>query len=162
MNMFDILRAVLVRLVLLVHSLLVIWLTTSITKRRVLWLLAAADVGIILEGFVTIFYKKAKEWKWFCPCFFFYMLGTVPSIWLLEIHRMDEYVRNKHSYNLSITQSENTTSNGNKQVLEAIQGFYNNQTFISSGLSGRCRNISGIVLYNKLLVCNYFTTSTIL
>ncbi|KAL3876267.1 hypothetical protein ACJMK2_034134 [Sinanodonta woodiana] len=123
MNLFDVLRAVLVRLVLLVHSLLVIWLTTSITKRRVYWLLAAADIGIILEGFVTIFYKKAKEWKWFCPCFFFYMLGTVPSIWLLEIHRMDEYVRNKNHYNPNTSEPENTTSYGNKQVLEAIQGI---------------------------------------
>ena len=61
---FDVIMAIVVRLVLLVHSLLVIWLATSMTRNQEYWLLAVADLGLIIEGLITIIANKAQEWKW--------------------------------------------------------------------------------------------------
>ncbi|XP_052787667.1 transmembrane protein 26-like [Mya arenaria] len=110
---FDVLKAVAVRLVLLVHSLLVIWLAASITHRKQLWLLAIVDLGMLVEAVFTVGKNKAQEWKWFCPCFLFYLMGTVPGIWILELNRMYDY-------------QDRLQSNGTSQLrqkLEDIQGL---------------------------------------
>ena len=64
MCLITFIKAVMVRLVLLVHSLLVIWLATSLTQQKEYWVLALAQVGMVVEGVVTICANKAQEWKW--------------------------------------------------------------------------------------------------
>ena len=71
---FDVILAIVVRLILLIHSLLVIWLATSITRTKDYWLLAVADLGLIIEGLVTIIVNKAQEWKWYDYKSFFSLL----------------------------------------------------------------------------------------
>lgn len=112
---FDVILAIVVRLILLIHSLLVIWLATSITRTKEYWLLAVADLGLIIEGLVTIIVNKAQEWKWFCPCFFFYLCSTIPGIWILELNRMDAYQEKQGSLNSSVIKQA--------QGLDDIQGI---------------------------------------
>ncbi|KAL4240228.1 hypothetical protein ACF0H5_001022 [Mactra antiquata] len=85
----DVIKALLVRIVLLIHSLLVVWLATSITKNHLYWLLTVANIALVIETFMTVVRNKAQEWKWFCPCFFFYMCSTIPGIWILELKKME-------------------------------------------------------------------------
>ncbi|XP_062614238.1 transmembrane protein 26-like [Saccostrea cucullata] len=99
MLFINIVKAFLVRVVLLVHSILAVWRAVSISNNTWLWLLAVADVAFIIEALITIIKRKGMEYKWFCPCFFFYLGGTLPSIWLLELDRRERYVAVKQGVN---------------------------------------------------------------
>lgn len=63
MLVVDVVKALLVRIVLLVHSLLVIWLASSM-KHEMYWLLTLGNLGMVVEAVVTVWKNKAQEWKW--------------------------------------------------------------------------------------------------
>lgn len=60
----NVIKASLVRVVLLVHSVLAIWRAVSIASNMWLLLLAVADVAFITEALVTIIKRKGMEYKW--------------------------------------------------------------------------------------------------
>ncbi|XP_041362779.1 transmembrane protein 26-like [Gigantopelta aegis] len=91
MSTFNVLKAVSVRLCLLLHSLLTTWRVTVNWSNDQFWLLVVANVPFIVEGLYTVIRRKGIEWKWMCPCFFFYLLSTIPGIWLLEINSLNAY-----------------------------------------------------------------------
>lgn len=62
--LIDAVKAIVVRLVLVIHSLLAVWRVVSIVEDDKYWWLAIVDVGIILEGFVSIIARKGEEYKW--------------------------------------------------------------------------------------------------
>lgn len=64
MLLIDVIKAVAVRLVLLVHSLLVIWLAASMKGNPMYWLLTIGNLGMIAEAVITVVKNKGKEWKW--------------------------------------------------------------------------------------------------
>ncbi|KAH3871777.1 transmembrane protein 26-like [Dreissena polymorpha] len=115
MFLFDVANALVVRLVLLVHALLVIWLAESVTHNSTYWLLAIAIVGMVIEAAVTIGKNRAQEWKWFCPCFLSYLCSTIPGIWVLELNRMEALSDNKDSNNATSIRA---------QALDDIQGIH--------------------------------------
>ncbi|KAK3090190.1 hypothetical protein FSP39_009906 [Pinctada imbricata] len=99
----DILKASVVRIFLLIHSFLAVWRAYSLNEDSQMWWLAIADVALFFEGLFTITCRKGLEYKWFCPCFFFYLCGTIPSIWLLELDRRDRYVEVDNTLNSTLT-----------------------------------------------------------
>ncbi|XP_045211425.2 transmembrane protein 26-like [Mercenaria mercenaria] len=127
MLVFDLIKAVCVRVVLLIHSLLVIWLASSITHQRLNWILAVANIGLLAESFVTLIKNKGQEWKWFCPCFFFYLCSTIPGIWILELDRMQGYQDKQDAVNQINTDTSkhnatNTTDARKSHPFDDIQG----------------------------------------
>lgn len=64
MLLVNIIKAILVRMVLLVHSVLAVWRAVSIESNQWMWLLAVADVAFITEALVTIIKRKGMEYKW--------------------------------------------------------------------------------------------------
>ncbi|XP_025110734.1 transmembrane protein 26-like [Pomacea canaliculata] len=85
------LKALLVRLVLCLHFLLVVWRVT-VAWGKTLWFLTCAIAPFLIETIFTIVKRKGTEWKWFSLCFFFYSGATLPGIWLLEIKRTKTYL----------------------------------------------------------------------
>lgn len=61
---FNIVKAIMVRLVLLVHSLLAIWRVVNIANDMHFWYLAIADGVFLIEGLITIIARKGMEYKW--------------------------------------------------------------------------------------------------
>ncbi|XP_049834592.1 transmembrane protein 26 isoform X2 [Schistocerca gregaria] len=82
------LKAVATRAVFGGHGLLAIWQVTVFKRDPRFWYLCAPIIMLAFEGVFTLTIKESQEWKWFCPSVFLYLAGTVPSIWLLELHRM--------------------------------------------------------------------------
>ncbi|KAL5017989.1 hypothetical protein ScPMuIL_003711 [Solemya velum] len=80
--------ACLVRVCLFCHSLLAIWRVTVITNNAHFFLLALPEIGAITEAVFTIGKRRGQEYKWFCPCFLFFLLSTVPAIWILELGKI--------------------------------------------------------------------------
>ncbi|OWF56274.1 transmembrane protein 26-like [Mizuhopecten yessoensis] len=105
---FDILKAILVRLVLVIHSLLAVWRVVSINDDNFFWWFAIVDVVLVLEGVVAVIVRKGMEYKWFCPCFLLYLGGTVPAIWLLELDRRERFINTLHP--VAVTNATNLTA----------------------------------------------------
>lgn len=65
----------------------------------------------------------------FCPCFLFYLCGTIPALWLLEMDRIKKYD--------ALNSNENITSE--VQELTNIEGVCSNldilKTFLDSDLN---------------------------
>lgn len=62
--LFDIIKAIAVRLVLLIHSLLAIWRVVSIANDNFYWWFAIVDVALVLEGLIAVVIRKGMDYKW--------------------------------------------------------------------------------------------------
>ncbi|KAK4879515.1 hypothetical protein RN001_007661 [Aquatica leii] len=100
----DSIKAVITRLVFSAHSLLAIWQVTIFKKNVFYWYLCSPILLLFFEGIFTLTIKENQEWKWFCPSVFLYLASIVPSIWLLELDKVDRRIR-------SLEETLNLTSN---------------------------------------------------
>ncbi|XP_041378152.1 transmembrane protein 26-like [Gigantopelta aegis] len=108
MLMFTIFRAVMVRLLFAVHGLLSIWRLYMVVQETWCLYLLVALGGILLEAIITIYKKRGKEWKWFCPSVFFYLASVVPAIWFLELHEMESRIALKENINATLWRENET------------------------------------------------------
>ena len=61
---YHIIMALLVRLVLLVHALLAVWVSVTMTNNSSLWALSVLVVFIVMDAAYSAVRKKGKEGKW--------------------------------------------------------------------------------------------------
>lgn len=96
-RVFSCFKAVLTRLLFMVHSTVAIWRVTVVKDEPTYWLLTVAMVLMIVELLVIIIKRKGAEWKWYCPSFLLYLLCVVPAIWVLELTNVDNIKNNRTS-----------------------------------------------------------------
>ncbi|VDL68061.1 unnamed protein product [Nippostrongylus brasiliensis] len=77
-------RAILARLLFIIHSLTTIWHTVGIEGSDGVWGFALLSLLIVFEGSYTIIMRAGDERKWFCTSLLLYIVATAPPIWLLE------------------------------------------------------------------------------
>lgn len=106
----DVIQALLVRVLLFIHSCLCVWRAADVQKDDVYWSLAISNIFLGIEAFYTCFFRKGQDPKWICPCFLLYLLGTVPSIWILQLDVLER------KFNV------NVTSNSSAEELSTIYG----------------------------------------
>ncbi|ESO91341.1 hypothetical protein LOTGIDRAFT_73775, partial [Lottia gigantea] len=82
--------AITVRLLFSCHGLLTIWRVCLVRKNNNYWYLGCILLLLVIELLITLFKKGGKEWKWFCPSVFIYLMTIVPAIWLLELYEMEK------------------------------------------------------------------------
>lgn len=58
------LQSVLVRTVLVVHSLLTTWRAADIMKNDIYWCIGLVNILLIIEGLYTLRFRKGQEGKW--------------------------------------------------------------------------------------------------
>ncbi|XP_035186339.1 transmembrane protein 26 isoform X2 [Oxyura jamaicensis] len=86
MELMVLLNALVTRLLFVLHSLIGVWRVTEVKKEPKYWLLALLNLLLCLETGLTLKFKQGRGYKWFSPAIFLYLICTVPSLWLLEIH----------------------------------------------------------------------------
>ncbi|KAJ7410900.1 Transmembrane protein 26 [Pitangus sulphuratus] len=86
MELMVLLNALVTRLLFVLHSLIGVWRVTAVKKEPKYWLLALLNLLLCLETGLTLKFKQGRGYKWFSPAIFLYLICTVPSLWLLEIH----------------------------------------------------------------------------
>ncbi|XP_059177766.1 transmembrane protein 26-like [Physella acuta] len=94
---FDILKAIIVRFILLIHALVAIWRVTVSYEDPMYWLLAVILVLFVAESFYTVIRRKGREYQRFMPCFLFYLGCVLPCIWLLELDKSRKYMQGNES-----------------------------------------------------------------
>ncbi|RUS89818.1 hypothetical protein EGW08_002430, partial [Elysia chlorotica] len=86
-NCFNIIKALVVRFALALHTILTVWRVTENLYDQHYWLLLCLMIPFVAEGIYSVFRRKGKEYLWFSPCFFLYLCATLPPIWLLELDK---------------------------------------------------------------------------
>uniref|UniRef100_A0A8V5GFS2 Uncharacterized protein n=1 Tax=Melopsittacus undulatus TaxID=13146 RepID=A0A8V5GFS2_MELUD len=95
MELMVLLNALVTRLLFILHSVIGVWRVTAVKKEPKYWLLALLNLLLCLETGLTLKFKQGRGYKWFSPAIFLYLICTVPSLWLLEIHHGTQYCSNE-------------------------------------------------------------------
>uniref|UniRef100_A0A1I8HMP1 DUF4220 domain-containing protein n=1 Tax=Macrostomum lignano TaxID=282301 RepID=A0A1I8HMP1_9PLAT len=98
MGWFTTVRALLVRALFATHGIVTIAYLHRQTRKPQYWYLAASVAGLLLESIVTFGANRGREWKWFCPSAFFYLLITVPATWFLELELVEWRIECNNTY----------------------------------------------------------------
>ncbi|XP_035697998.1 transmembrane protein 26-like isoform X1 [Branchiostoma floridae] len=107
LHCINIIKALITRLLFAVHGLIAIWRVTDVYKASIYWIGLSGLAGLFIETCYTVGKRKGKEYKWWCPSFFFYLSVMVPAIWFLELQRLDERIQLEVDIQLKLM---NTTS----------------------------------------------------
>ncbi|ESO13232.1 hypothetical protein HELRODRAFT_62232 [Helobdella robusta] len=131
MGCFTVSRAITVRVLFTAHGVFSIWRLFVITNDPQNWYLLLALFGLAFETAFTLYVKRGEDWKWFCPSVFFYLACLVPTIWFLELHELNERIR-EHILNTTSSggdETSRTTSSWNEMTTGIIgtSGFNSHQ-----------------------------------
>ena len=88
-SFIDTIKAIITRLIFSLHGAIAIYRVVTIKNDPWFWYLSTTIVILIFEGVFTLAIKKTQEWKWFCPSIFLYLASVCPSIWLIELDKLD-------------------------------------------------------------------------
>ena len=64
LSVVFVVKAILVRLLLIAHSVVTIWRTTDVLGDKWYWLLAIANILLVVDGLYSVFKLKGQERKW--------------------------------------------------------------------------------------------------
>eukprot|EP00093_Oithona_nana_P006305 06305.XXX_58063_56884_1 [CDS] Oithona nana genome sequencing. len=110
MGFIDTIKAIITRLIFSAHGLVAIYRVVTIKNDPWFWYLSVTIIILIFEGIFTLAIKKTQEWKWFCPSIFLYLASVCPSIWLIELDKLDTRLAKKESMEIEhVTDPTETT-----------------------------------------------------
>eukprot|EP00095_Tigriopus_kingsejongensis_P008487 maker-scaffold18_size714446-snap-gene-5.17 protein:Tk08487 transcript:maker-scaffold18_size714446-snap-gene-5.17-mRNA-1 annotation:"hypothetical protein DAPPUDRAFT_55716" len=109
-NFIDTIKAILTRLIFAAHGLVAIYKAYSLKDDPWYWYLAITILLLCFEGVFTLTIKETQEWKWFCPSVFLYLASVCPSIWLIELDKLDTRLAKKNAAALGLSDLIDTTT----------------------------------------------------
>ncbi|KAH9514424.1 hypothetical protein Btru_025213 [Bulinus truncatus] len=92
LELFDILKAIIVRCILVIHAIVAVWRVTESYHNDMYWLLACILVLLFAESCYTVIKRRGREYQRFMPAFFCYLCTILTCIWLLELDKSDKYI----------------------------------------------------------------------
>lgn len=102
----DLIKAIITRLIFSAHGLIAIYRVVTIKNDPWFWYLSITILILIFEGVFTLAIKKTQEWKFFCPSIFLYLASVCPSIWLIELDKLDTRLAKKESFESHSSETE--------------------------------------------------------
>uniref|UniRef100_H2TRB6 Transmembrane protein 26 n=1 Tax=Takifugu rubripes TaxID=31033 RepID=H2TRB6_TAKRU len=87
---FVLIRAIIVRALFILVALTGVWRVTWVKKDLTYWFLTFLLLPLVLEMIITLRNRKGKDYKWFSPAIFLFMVSIIPSIWVLELHQQNK------------------------------------------------------------------------
>lgn len=90
MELFQLLKFLISRLLLFIHGVLSVYLLYDNTKDQRYWSLLLPMMFLLLEIVYTYFVRKGMEFRYFWPSGFFYILTLLPIIWIVELELLSE------------------------------------------------------------------------
>ncbi len=106
----DTVKAIITRLIFSAHGVIAIYRVVTIKDDLWYWYLAITLLLLCFEGIFTLTIKETQEWKWFCPSVFLYLASVCPSIWLIELDRLDTRLVKKNLLYAQQEAAESTTT----------------------------------------------------
>ncbi|XP_026165270.1 transmembrane protein 26 [Mastacembelus armatus] len=94
MSLLKFTCAVVTRALFIIVSLVGVWRVTWVKKDHNYWFLTFLFLPLVVEMIITLKRRKGKDYKWFSPPIFLFLISIIPSIWLLELHRQQNQASN--------------------------------------------------------------------
>nr|XP_004657842.1 transmembrane protein 26 isoform X1 [Jaculus jaculus] len=152
MERLVLIKALVPRLLFVLHSLVGVARVTLVLKNPQYWLLALLNLLLLLETVLTLKFKRGGGYRWFSPAIFLYLINIIPSLWLLEMYYRNQYCRTQSqmSQNLSRKSDFNQTQMSHEHTfgMEIIEMGRNLVTNLSSG----CDQVWTLGLHETLLL----------
>lgn len=90
MFLFKFICAIITRALFILVSLTGVWRVTWVKKDLNYWFLTFLFLPLVLEMIITLKSRKGKDYKWFSPPIFLFLISIIPSIWILELHHQQD------------------------------------------------------------------------
>ncbi|XP_056152638.1 transmembrane protein 26b [Lampris incognitus] len=85
----KLLCAVVTRLLFILLSLIAVWRVVWVKRNRLYWFLTILYLPLVAEMILTLRRRKGKDYKWFSPAIFLFLISILPSLWILELHHQE-------------------------------------------------------------------------
>ncbi|XP_072246828.1 transmembrane protein 26-like [Leuresthes tenuis] len=86
MGLFKFLSAVITRLLFILVALIGVYRVTWVKKDDNYWFLTLVFLPLVAEMIISLKWRQGKDYKWFSPPIFLFLISIIPSIWILELH----------------------------------------------------------------------------
>ncbi|CAK6967085.1 transmembrane protein 26-like [Scomber scombrus] len=149
MNLIKFIGAIVTRGLFIFVSLVGVWRVTWVKKDKTYWFLTFLFLPLVVEMIITLKRRKGKDYKWFSPPIFMFLISIIPSIWLLELHHQE----NRDDTKCRKLDSWKSISNVFTQ--NETLGNLTRQDFlkkVNDGLSAVCSNDWILALHQILLI----------
>ncbi|CAH1105442.1 unnamed protein product [Psylliodes chrysocephalus] len=103
MGKYRVFRAILIRVVFIIHSLITIGQVAYMKDDKWYWYLSVPLLFMVLETVITLTLSRNLEWSWFCPSVFLYLASVVPAIWLLELDKVERKLKALEGLPMNLT-----------------------------------------------------------
>ncbi|XP_034753278.1 transmembrane protein 26-like [Etheostoma cragini] len=150
--MLKFICAIITRALFILVSLTGVWRVTWVKKDYNYWFLTFLFLPLVIEMTITLKSRKGKDYKWFSPPIFLFLISIIPSIWILELHHQQDKASDPQCKKLDswdnlrkvITLNE-TLGNGNLTYQNYLKHF-------DQVLSAVCSNDWILALHQILLI----------
>ncbi|XP_076812319.1 uncharacterized protein LOC143459181 [Clavelina lepadiformis] len=88
---FQKISAVLTRVLFILHTSVALWRVWLVYPPHYMYFLCVGIGFLLIEMVFTLAVRQGREYKWFCPSVFFYLLSVVPCLWLLEFAELNQF-----------------------------------------------------------------------
>ncbi|KAF3708058.1 Transmembrane protein 26 [Channa argus] len=82
--------AIITRALFILVSLAGVWRVTWVKKDPTYWFLTFLFLPLVVEMIITLKRRRGKDYKWFSPPIFLFLISIIPSIWFLELHQQEK------------------------------------------------------------------------
>ncbi|TWW78324.1 transmembrane protein 26-like isoform X2 [Takifugu flavidus] len=148
-DLFKLIRAIIVRALFILVALTGVWRVTWVKKDLTYWFLTLLLLPLVLEMIITLRNRKGKDYKWFSPAIFLFMVSIIPSIWVLELHQ-----QNKDSEPLCkrLDSLENIRLLVDQNITATNQTYPDYLKIVNKMLTSVCSNDWILALHQILLI----------
>lgn len=112
------------------------------------WLLTFLFLPLVIEMFITLKRRKGKDYKWFSPPIFLFLISIIPSIWLLELHHQQNKATTRECRSLDSWENVKKVMTINSTVNITVDFLKS----IEQAVSSVCLNDWILALHQILLI----------
>ncbi|CAJ1067108.1 transmembrane protein 26-like [Xyrichtys novacula] len=150
MGMCKFTCAIVTRALFILVSLTGVWRVTHVKKDLNYWFLTFLFLPLVAEMIITLRRRKGKDYKWFSPPIFLFLISIIPSIWILELDYQQDKASNPQCKSLDSWESLQRLITSNK-TLENVT-YQDHLKNINQVLSDVCSNDWILALHQILLI----------
>ncbi|XP_055018527.1 transmembrane protein 26 isoform X2 [Boleophthalmus pectinirostris] len=140
--------AVITRALFILVSLTGVWRVAWVKDDKRFWLLTFLFLPLVIEMIITLKRRKGKDYKWFSPPIFLFLISIIPSIWLLELHHQQNKANAPECKSLNSWENVQKVMSINKTVNETSDFLKG----IEQAFSSVCLNDWILALHQILLI----------
>ncbi|XP_007255185.3 transmembrane protein 26b [Astyanax mexicanus] len=144
--------AVITRALFILISLIGVWRVTWVKNNKLYWFLTILYLPLVIELILTLRRRKGKDYKWFSPAIFLFLISIIPTIWILELHHQQNRSSDAKCAKLDSSESIkdifSNWKNSSSNTTEVFKFFRDSEKILSSV----CANDWILALHQILLI----------